>query len=615
MKLHCLTITNFGSFRGEQVFRFPEKPGLYFMQGVNTHEPRLEANGSGKTTIWRALTWLLYGKDSKGMKASDVCNWDVGKTAKVTLSFQTEDKLGMAEMKRTWAPNAWTLTDLLGNTTDLAKDKSNPILALIKLEFTPFLNCILMSQGQPMFLDLDHVKKAELFSDVMGLDKWLDHSKTASIKAATQDAISRRLERDLSSLLGEITSYDNSDILENVRTWEDAWKLRRIELETKYAKKIKAREDLKAAVNSAENIKVKCKRARDEYLRVVDAAKDTLESFDLKLTVLERGLADAKTRYDVLIEARESIQDGVCPTCGQKVALHAHVPSAEDAKIALNKKNEIERELKKIVDAYECALQKDQNARKELQCLNDHLFNAEDNAKNKNRELQQIDRELDVLEDQAESLAIEKNPYAELHASATKKREDIQERIHSTQRLLDDSNRRYSLFSFWVRGFKELRLQLIAEALNELEIEVNNEVMALGLLNWELNFQVDRETKSGNVQRGFNVVVGSPHNNVSVPWEAWSGGEAQRLRVAAQEGLANLIRNRTQTKMNLEVWDEPTQGLSQQGVRDLLDALAARADTEGRQIWIVDHQSHSFGGFAGGAVVTKTRRGSAITQY
>jgi len=87
------------------------------------------------------------------------------------------------------------------------------------------------------------------------------------------------------------------------------------------------------------------------------------------------------------------------------------------------------------------------------------------------------------------------------------------------------------------------------------------------------------------------------------------------LRLAATMGLADLSRSRTGTPLGLEVWDEPTNGLSPQGIRDLLECLQERAQREQRQIWIVDHRSHEFGGFAGGVVVTKTAAGSRISSH
>jgi ABC-type transport system involved in cytochrome bd biosynthesis fused ATPase/permease subunit len=84
--------------------------------------------------------------------------------------------------------------------------------------------------------------------------------------------------------------------------------------------------------------------------------------------------------------------------------------------------------------------------------------------------------------------------------------------------------------------------------------------------------------------------------------------------VGAQAGLSNLIRDRTGADIPLEVWDEPTQGLSEEGVLDLLDCLAARAKREDRQIWVVDHRSLGYGGFDGTATVVKTEAGSHIVQ-
>jgi len=188
----------------------------------------------------------------------------------------------------------------------------------------------------------------------------------------------------------------------------------------------------------------------------------------------------------------------------------------------------------------------------------------------------------------------------------------IQRNLHEAREDLDTSERKRSLYSYWVRGFKEVRLGLIGEALIELEVEANSGVEALGLRGWELRFQVDRENKGGGVQRGFSVGVKSPLSVGIVPWEAWSGGEAQRLRIAAQMGVSDLARSRTGVDIPLEVWDEPTAGLSPGGVDDLLEALRARAIAEGREIWVVDHRTHAFGGFDGGATIIKTPSGSRI---
>ena len=106
----ALRITRFRSFKETQTFTFPERAGLYFMQGVNEVEPRLQANGAGKTTIWEALTWLWFGKLSTGLKAGDICNWDSDEGTKVQFDYMIEGEGDcLYTLTRTWKPNTWTL--------------------------------------------------------------------------------------------------------------------------------------------------------------------------------------------------------------------------------------------------------------------------------------------------------------------------------------------------------------------------------------------------------------------------------------------------------------------------------------------------------------------------
>jgi DNA repair exonuclease SbcCD ATPase subunit len=107
-------------------------------------------------------------------------------------------------------------------------------------------------------------------------------------------------------------------------------------------------------------------------------------------------------------------------------------------------------------------------------------------------------------------------------------------------------------------------------------------------------------------------MVQSPSNKQQVPFEVWSGGESQRLRLAAQMGLSNLIRSTSGTTLNLEVWDEPSQFISAGGVEDLLDSLRNRATQEKRQVWVVDHRTLGYSDFDNIITVCKNLDGSYI---
>jgi DNA repair exonuclease SbcCD ATPase subunit len=97
-----------------------------------------------------------------------------------------------------------------------------------------------------------------------------------------------------------------------------------------------------------------------------------------------------------------------------------------------------------------------------------------------------------------------------------------------------------------------------------------------------------------------------------VPWAAWSGGEGQRLRLAASAGLSSLILNRRNVNPEFEFYDEPSKHLSEEGLMDLANYLSNRAQTLGKQIWLVDHNIPNFSGISGSIKIVKDDKGSRI---
>jgi DNA repair exonuclease SbcCD ATPase subunit len=625
MKLHRITITNFRSFKGEQTFYFPGKPGLYFMQGVNDAEPRLGANGAGKSTIWEALLWVCFGKTSRGLKAGDVCNWDADKGTAASLDFYFENDPGVLwTVKRTWKPNSWVLAHVADRVTDeevidLTKDKENYFSDWLALEFAPFLHCLLMAQSQPMFLDLKHDQQASLFSEVLSLDHWLDYSAKASKQASAQDMETRRLERRLSEITGRIDGQQ--DFSGSVEQWEAERKRKLKGIEDEYQSVVARYTQAKAKLPGMEKAD---QETQSKYVQL----KEECQQLDDKqvrpaLKFYEEARRERDRAADRLDDAKRQLErtknQQACPTCQRDFDAKDHRKHVEQEKAEVGALSyAFERRDEDCQAAVKAWVKAAAQLDDKFHFLDEIKEKADSNSqalRTLKQNIQLMERELDAMEDDDERIRAEVNPFKDVQAKAREEGQRLRAEREETQRLLDSSSEQYQLFSYWVRGFKELRLQLIAEALTELEIEVNSCVTALGLVDWELRFQVDRETKGGSIQRGFSVQVVSPASEKPTPWEAWSGGESQRLRLAATMGLSNLIRSRLGVDVDLEVWDEPSAALSPQGVQDLLEALEHRAHQEQRVIWVVDHTAHAFGGFAGGATITKTRKGSFISQY
>ncbi len=615
-----IILIGFGSFRERQSFRMPKEPGLYFMRGENRKEPRLGSNGAGKSTIWKALCWVLWGKTANGLKAGEISSWGIKKGAEVILCFEgtLDGKSNWYFLKRTWKPNSWTLANLFDATqVDLTKDETNPVLSMLKLQYEPFLHSIYLAQREAMFLDLKPEPKAQLFSSVMDLDKWLGYSTKASQAANDQDKVSRRLESQRAELKGRLEESGTSDLQVSADEWEAGRRKKLRQIEEDYAviagksKKAKGRLlDSQEAQERARKYSQALLECRNIVFDKNEKAFKALRKEEDRLLILKNDLTHKKEHADRLDS------DG-CPTCGRSFTGEAKQvlqEALDEERAALKLVQAAEGEvsaLRKEFDSHEDALAgADATSRAALQDLQD-LVQATAGAR---REHELEERRLDQLEEEAEALHVSKNPFTTLLEDKQQSLAQIRDDFDAVNARLDASYASHALYSFWVRGFKEVRLQLIAEALDQLEVEVNSELTELGLVGWELRFDVDAETKKGTLLRGFSVSVLSPHSDEGVPWESWSGGESQRLRLAAQCGLSNLIRDRTGCDLPLEVWDEPTEGLSEEGITDLMTALSERAQREHRIIWVVDHRALGYGGFTDTATIIKDEKGSRVVQ-
>lgn len=626
MKLQHLEVINFKSFVGQHLFHFPDGPGLYFMSGNNHDETRLEANGAGKSTIWDALTWLLYGTTSQGLKAGDVSSWLLEgkkKTTQVILTYL--DSAGThTTLRRSWRPNHFTIEREGQELEDLLADDSNKFnLDLCTsgkvLDLQAFLSSVYFAQGKQMFLDMSPSVKASMFSDILSLDSWIEYSERSSDFAKSTESSIARKNAQIAQEQGKLLALTKMDLSSLSKEWEDQKEDRRQALRDRkkatgslLEDALKARADLDSAIVELEKVRV----SQEQYVKSANQN-------------LEQALQKKLTKYEIYIGAKVTFADlekklgrlktgSACPTCGSRIRWGASHKQLEDAQSTYNlaKDDLVARrtEYNLAVDKYESAKRAYEESRQLLYDTRDVKLRAKQDAlRSAVRRCEVLDRNLEEIENDLAGMVHDKNPYDE---KVKNLEADIKQATLSIQGHMEDLDflqETLSGYSWWVKGFKDVRLQQIQQALTQLEIEVNSSLVQLGLVGWALRFDVSKETKTTRkVSKGFHVMVESPEIKKPVPWESWSGGEAQRLRLAASLGLGNLMRSTYGITLPLEIWDEPTNYMSPMGVTDLLGALASRAQEERRQIWLVDHHTLGSSAFKGSVKITKKQGTSTV---
>jgi DNA repair exonuclease SbcCD ATPase subunit len=206
----------------------------------------------------------------------------------------------------------------------------------------------------------------------------------------------------------------------------------------------------------------------------------------------------------------------------------------------------------------------------------------------------------------------EENPFEFQMAQLRSQRAQANEKIRGAKEEIATKTQDRARTGFWVKGFKDVRLFVIEEVLLELEVASNALLDQFGLMGWAIRYSIERETQSGNVSRALNMEIISPHNSGPVRFESWSGGQQQRLRLIGSLALSDVLLERAGVRPSMEILDEPSRSITSRGVRDIVDALADRAQQRGMQIYYTDHLAVQSSRFANSIVVTLDGNGAHL---
>ena len=612
MKPLSLEITGFRSFVQQQIFSFQVlPPGFYFVSGRNTTEPQLGANGAGKSSLFEALCWLFFGKTSTNLKASNIVTWGE-KTCKVKLTF--EDQATVNELIRTQSPNTLTL-----NGTTLSQENLEKI---IRLDFTSFLYSILISQQGVKFFDLSPAEKMTMFSSIMGKtilqwDDWSDKCKKLFID---NENTLNKLKQESAHLQGQIQGSLSTTIENDLKAWEENRKDKIQQgknLIQEFTKEVKDKKQ--DCIFMTKRQTRLAKEEQEKETKVTQLQKDLSKSEKELIQIQEetKAFVNDSARLDKELGKFKGIKN-MCPYCGQKVtAQHIErevkkLKAEQQEKTSCIVKNRgkqagLERTVQTYKDQYEKLNYALKTAQKDLKFLETDIVRLNSYIHEYTEKIKTETETIKELQDQV-------NPYLELKKKNKRKIDFLNRRVMYTSYIIKETEQELEILSFWKKGFKEIRLMVIEDALKELELQINNNLQQLGMPDWQVVLDIEKETKRGTLSSGFTIKVLSPYNSELVPFEAWSGGEGQRLRLAGTMGLIDFIRSRRGLDWDIEIYDEPSQFLSEEGIDDLLEILNDRARSTQKRIFIVDQRSlHTRGEFSGIIEIIKEENGSRIS--
>lgn len=602
MQIETLSIEGFRSFKNKQIIEFDEN-GLFLVSGSNLVEPELGANGVGKSSIFEAIVWVLFGKTASNLKAGSIGNWS-SKKCKVELKFDNHI------LKRTWNPNS-----LILDNEEITQEKLEDI---INFNFQSFIYSVYIPQFGIKFIDLTPSEKMEVFSSIMDelFSKWDKCSESAkTLRDDTEKNITSQ-ENKKSYIEGQIKTL--KPFTKEYDEWEEERKnlIRDMENEISSYDKNKLISSLKELENKynddVANID-KLRKTRNELRDDKLYLTDTLNSEKLELKEMitnDKIIGESINELSILKDGSE------CPTCDniiskEKISNKINRLSFKLHTDEITNKEEHIEELVSAIGVKSKDITELENSYALLEGDVIRQLRLIDNTKN---EISLIDSKILGLIDTINKKREKENPFKKLIDESVNKKNILEKSLDYLKENIEELKEIYEIYKYWVKGFKEIKLMLTEEALIDLEISINNNLQRLGLNDWSIKLMVDSETKSGTIRKGFTVLVNSPFNNGElVPFECWSGGEGQRIRIATTLGLSDFIKSRRGIECDLLVLDEPTQFLSGNGIEDLVYFLREKADYENLKVFLIDHRNlETLGVFTKVLNITKGKDGSMI---
>ena len=614
MNLTKLTIENFKSFVDPTTIEFGTlSAGLYFMAGRNEIEPTLGSNGAGKSTVWEAWYWCLFGKTQRNLEASDVSSHGNGNTVTVIAEWVQQGQ--PMTLTRSWKPNRLTLTKGSGQPVTLAQEGLTDVVGLTKKEFSA---AVFMGQGDEHFFDLTPSKKMEILQEALGLGDWLEYSKRA---AAFLSDVQHKITSDqmkVQHLTGQQEELEKS--IKQAKILDQEFETKKVEkinqalealgqFEYHATEDVRTYNDLCDEEEAFHKKHATLKHAAEKVGKVVVDQQAALRTKEKLFYTVESSLTTLKRAWQQI--------DGLgatCVTCKQSISDHHKDDQIrqikEDMEAVHTEYDATKREVaRKTGESND--LQRDAREAKDAVAKVEAAFSP------KKKELDRLEplvtdahpRRRAELKHTLEEARAEQSTHATVLEKAHVDLEENRGHQQEIETRLNAQTAEAAHLEYWVKGFKDIRLFLMDEAVTQLEAQTNQALVELGLEEWQIRFDVEREKKTGGIAKGFSVEITPPFRR-PMPWEAWSGGESQRLRLAGRVALATLILSRRGIAPGIEIWDEPTQYLGEEGIEGIKEVLRKRAETFGIIIFLIDHRAYDFSGFEAKWTVVKTERGS-----
>lgn len=609
-------IQNFFRIKEEQTV-YLNNQGLVLVVGENSDSPTSSSNGAGKSTIFEALVWCLWGRTVRGYKGDQVINTEVGKECYVKQEFYCDNNPYTVVRYRKHKKfknelHLFSGDDNLSATTDTPTQEL--IDELLGIDYDTFIRGPMMPQGS--FKRFSEMTDAEA-------KKILDQTVKTDVFVKAQDIVKDQLRVINETIIRDTDELNSTyNFIEDIK--EDIKELKEKEVgfsrsvNVKVANKTIKKNGLSVTLSGYEDQVVLIKDLNlllKEAEKSLDEYNDTIADLNLegleaekeknKYQELNNKLVSLGTKvriYKSDCDKIENLDSGAkCGTCYQEITKdHVDVclseavdkfEVVEKAHIQMSKKASEQRsKYLKLKEEYDKKVETFYETTDSMKADISEIKNEKSEQLRLAKDIKWYNEQLLEIKKEIEDIKNECSPYKIMISKKERKliKEKKSLRKYIASIALSNSKKKY--YDFWLDGFSNKGLKNLV--LNSVTPFLNKKVAYYSkiLTNNELDivFETQKTLKSGDIRDSFSVSVSN--KNGASDYLGNSGGEKSKADFAINFAMSDLVSARSQKAFPQRFFDEPFDGLDDLGLEAAVELLTKMAEEAG-SIFVITHNS------------------------
>lgn len=614
MKILSLSAENFMSFR-KLSLEFPES-GLFFVGGNVEGSLISNSNRAGKSSLFEALCFGLFGSTIRKTGKDDVVNWDVNKDCAVDIVF-TEKGISYEIIRfrndSTNSNDLHFLKEGVSLTGESSKSTQSMIDEILGMNWLVFSTAVIFSDKARRFADAKDAEKKEIFDEILLLHQFQEAQTMVKADIKNLNAELSKTEVSVQLIMNSIKDARESLLAdkESLTTVEENKKdavkeiqAKEVEMSGKLAEIRKFEEKKKEVATSLENLAAKEEEVKKIFSNIHSEKTTKMTEATKKFTKLQSETAQI-SRHLVKIKnwlsGSEDLPVGEeCPTCGRAITelsiegvknhytaeAVAYEEKFNASNLELGKESQIVKEIETKFD------RKIEEASQEVGVQEKESQELKNKTRSLDLDIDKLKNEIKLLEKDVELIkGYSQNAEDMIMASIKSTEEKIAKyQVDSgvlEKELLSIQNELVH-HKFWVDGFGNQGIKSFL--LDTIVPELNNKVSYYSsmLMDSDVKIKFDTEStlKSGETRDKFNVKV--LFGDKLVNYEACSSGEKGRIDATILLALQNLIFSRKASNCSFMVFDEVFEHLDSIGIERTVNLL--KEEAKNKAIFLISHQ-------------------------